>query len=68
VKVVLVWAVLRGRLWAYPWMIGFLLVFIAFQCSRLVVHFTWAMLALTLFDALIVALTVREYRVRRRRS
>lgn len=68
VKVVLVWAVLRERLWAYPWMIGFLGVFIVFQCYRMVVHFTWTMLALTLFDLLVVALTVREYRIRRHGS
>jgi uncharacterized membrane protein len=32
------------------------------------VRFTWSMLALTLLDLLIVALTVREYRIRRRGS
>lgn len=31
VKVVLVWAVLREQLWAYPWMIGFLAAFIGWQ-------------------------------------
>jgi uncharacterized membrane protein len=68
VKVVLVWAVLRERLWAYPWMIAFLIAFIGFQCYRMSVRFTWSMLALTLLDLLIVALTVREYRIRRRGS
>ena len=68
IKVVLVWAVLRDQLWAYPWMIAFLLVFIVYQSYRMLVHFTWGMLLLTAFDILIVALTVREYRVQRERK
>ncbi len=68
IKVVLVWAVLKDQLWAYPWMIAFLLVFIVYQCYRMGVHFTWGMLLLTVFDILIVALTVREYRVQRVRK
>ncbi len=67
VKVVLVVAVLRDRLWAYPWLIGFLLVFIGYQVYDMVVHFTWGMLLLTLFDAFIVVLTAREYRLHRAR-
>jgi uncharacterized membrane protein len=65
VKVVLVWAVLRDHLWAYPWMIGFLLVFIGYQCYQLVAGFSWGLLALTLFDAFIVWLTWREYGIHR---
>ncbi|WP_345764801.1 DUF2127 domain-containing protein [Diaminobutyricibacter sp. McL0608] len=61
VKVVLVWAVLRNQLWAYPWMIGFLLVFIGFQCYQLVVGFSWGLVALTVFDAFVAWLTWREY-------
>ena len=66
VKVVLVWAVLRDRLWAYPWMIGFLVLFIGYQLYAMVVHFTWGLLLLTLLDVLVVWLTVREYRRLRR--
>lgn len=68
IKVVLVWAVLKDQLWAYPWMIAFLLVFIVYQSYRMLVHFTWGMLFLTVFDILIVALTVREYGVQRERK
>lgn len=67
VKVVLVVAVLRDRLWAYPWLIGFLVLFIGYQVYDMIVHFTWGMLALTVFDAFIVALTMREYRLHRAR-
>jgi uncharacterized membrane protein len=65
VKVVLVWAVLKDRLWAYPWMIGFLIVFIGYQIYQMAVAFSVALLLLTAFDAFIVWLTVLEYRKRR---
>ncbi|MGO4534203.1 DUF2127 domain-containing protein [Leifsonia sp. 2MCAF36] len=68
VKVILVVAVLRDKLWAYPWLIGFLVAFIGYQSYELVVHFTWGLAALTAFDIFIVVLTVREYRLHRRRS
>ena len=67
VKVVLVVAVLRDRLWAYPWMIGFLLVFIGYQTYRFALQPTWGLALLTVFDALIVWLTRREYGKRRAR-
>jgi uncharacterized membrane protein len=67
VKVVLVVAVLRDHLWAYPWLLGFLIVFIGYQVYDMIVDFTWGMLALTLFDVFIVALTLREYRLHRAR-
>jgi uncharacterized membrane protein len=66
VKVLLVAAVLSGRLWAYPWMIGFLVIFIGYQSYELVVHFSVGLLLLTLFDIFIVVITVREYRLHRR--
>lgn len=65
VKVVLIWAVLRERLWAYPWMIAALVLFIAYQLYRIGLEPTAGMIALTVFDVFIVALTVREYRLRR---
>lgn len=67
VKVALVWAVLRDKLWAYPWMVAFLLVFIAYQGYELVVAFTWGMVLLTAFDIFIVWLTLYEYRAHRAR-
>jgi uncharacterized membrane protein len=36
VKIVLVAALLRNKLWAYPWMIGFLLIFIVYQIYRMI--------------------------------
>lgn len=56
-KLVLVAAIFRGRLWAYPAMIILLLLFIAYQLFRMSEAFTVGMLALTVFDAAIVWLT-----------
>jgi uncharacterized membrane protein len=67
-KVVLVGALLLDKLWAYPWLIGFLGVFIVYQVYRLFVDFSVGLLLLTLFDIVIVWLTVREYQRNRRRA
>jgi uncharacterized membrane protein len=66
-KVVLVVAVLRNRMWAYPSIIGLLGVFIAYQVYRLTERFSVGLTLLTLFDVLVVWLTWREYQNKRRR-
>ena len=65
VKVLLVGALLKGRLWAYPLMIAFLVAFIGYQLYRIASRPTIGLSLLTVFDAAIVALTVREYRKQR---
>lgn len=67
VKVVLVTALLLNKLWAYPWMIVVLLLFIAYQLYRIVLNPTGGLIGLTIFDIAIVALTWREYQQQRRR-
>ncbi len=64
-KVVLVIALLRDKLWAYPWLIGLLVVFIVYQSYRLSYRFTVGLLLLTLFDVVVTGLTWREYQARR---
>jgi uncharacterized membrane protein len=66
VKVALVTALLLNKLWAYPWTIAVLLLFISYQLYRIALSPTAGLIALTLFDAVIVALTWREYRQQRR--
>jgi uncharacterized membrane protein len=61
VKVLLVLAVLRERLWAYPWMLGFLVAFIGYQLLLLWRHPTWGLVALTAFDMVLTWLTYREW-------
>lgn len=65
VKVVLVIALLLNKLWAYPCMIVVLLIFIGYQLYRIVLDPSAGLIALTIFDAVIVALTWREYRRQR---
>ena len=65
VRVVLVVALLRNRLWAYPWMIVFLVVFIGYQLYRLALRPGLGLTALTLFGAFIAWLTWREWREQR---
>ncbi len=68
-KAVLVALVLRGKLWAYPWMIALLVAFIVYQLYRITaVHFSAGLTALTVFDVALVWLTWREYQSRRSRS
>ncbi|WP_111721486.1 DUF2127 domain-containing protein [Homoserinimonas sp. OAct 916] len=67
VKVVLVSALLRGRLSAYPWMIAFLLAFILYQGYQIFMSFSWGLTLLTAFDIFFLYLTWREYRIHRRR-
>jgi len=68
VKVMLVIALLLNRLWAYPTMIIVLLIFIGYQLYRIALQPSVGLIALTVFDAAIVALTWREYRRERRRA
>ena len=65
VKIVLVIAVLKNKIWAYPWMIGFLLVFILYQLYRITFAPSFGLIALTIFDILIVWLTYLEYQKHR---
>jgi uncharacterized membrane protein len=62
VKVILVAALLKNQLWAYPWMVTFLAVFIVYQVYRLRLQASVGLAALTIFDAAIAWLTYREYR------
>jgi uncharacterized membrane protein len=66
VKVVLVAALLRNQLWAYPWMILFLLAFIGYQLYRLTFAPSIGLIGLTVFDAAVTWLTWREYQRQRR--
>ena len=67
-KLVLVIALLRGQLWAYPWLMALLGVFIVYQLYRLSYRFTIGLTLLTAFDAFVLVLTALEYRKRRSRT
>lgn len=63
-KLVVVVAVLRGRRWAYPGLIAVLGAFVVYQCVVLFERFSAALVALTVFDLVIIWLTWREWQAR----
>jgi len=65
VKVFLVGALLRNKIWAYPWLIAVLIAFIAYQLYEISIKPTAGLIGLTIFDALITWLTWREWRKQR---
>lgn len=67
VKVVLVVALLREKLWAYPWMVAVLALFVLYQLYQLTMAPSAGLVALTLFDMLMIVLTWHEYRRHRSR-
>ncbi len=66
-KIVLVVALLRRKLWAYPAMMVLLGAFVTYQLYRLSYSFSIGLTLLTVFDALVVWLTWREYSTLRKR-
>jgi uncharacterized membrane protein len=67
-KVVLVVEVLRDRLWAYPVMLATLGAFIVYQLYRMLYSPSILLVALTVFDVVIVWLTWHEYRLKLARA
>jgi uncharacterized membrane protein len=65
VKLVLVIALLMNRLWAYPLMIVMLSVFIGYQTYRFVLTHSSMMMALSVFDLIVLILTWLEFREQR---
>jgi len=65
VKIILVVAVLKNKLWAYPWLIVFLLVFIVYQVYRIGLDHSLGLVGLTIFDAFIAWLTYLEWQKRK---
>jgi uncharacterized membrane protein len=62
IKVWLVEALFRGRLWAYPMAIVFFALFIAYQMYRYALQPSAVMLALSVLDVIVIVLTWFEYR------
>ncbi len=61
VKLVLVIALLRNKLWAYPLMIVTLALFVCYQIYRFALSHSVLMILLTLFDVVVIFLTWLEY-------
>ncbi|HXF10386.1 MAG TPA: DUF2127 domain-containing protein [Desulfuromonadaceae bacterium] len=61
IKVFLAGGIIFGKLWAYPTAMIVIGGFILFQSGRLMVHFSYPLLAATVIDIIIVLLVWREY-------
>ena len=65
VKLVLIIEVLRNHLWAYIGLIGVTSLFVIYQIYRLIDKLSFGLIVLTVFDLIIIYLTLKEYRNRR---
>jgi uncharacterized membrane protein len=66
VKLLLVFGLLRERLWAYPASFAVFGAFIAYQLYRYSYTHEVALIALTVFDLFVIALAAHEYRLLRK--
>jgi uncharacterized membrane protein len=68
IKAILVWGLLREKLWAFPASLAVLALFVAYQSITFVKTHSIPLLLLTLFDLGLIWLIFHEYRVRTRLS
>ena len=61
IKLALVAALLKRRLWAYPAAIGIFALFAAYQVYRYTFTHSWYLILLTILDAVVIWLTWLEY-------
>jgi uncharacterized membrane protein len=67
-KLAVVLLLARGFLWAYPLAVVVLSGFIVYQAHRYLLQPSVGLILLSLLDAVVIALTVIEYRARRTRE
>jgi len=63
VKIVLVAGLLRNKIWAYPWSLGILSIFILYQVYRYTFTHSLGLIALTVFDLVVMWLIWKEYKI-----
>jgi uncharacterized membrane protein len=61
VKVAVVWALYRRKLWAYPAAVAVFAAFGVYQMYRFFLSPSFAMMALTVLDVVVIVLTWMEY-------
>lgn len=68
VKICIVYFLFKEKIKVYPWAIGALSLFTAYQIYLAWQHFSWALLGLACLDAIIVVMSLYEYRTLTRSS
>ena len=66
VKIVLVYGLLKEKLWAYPASFVVFSAFIAYQLYRFSFTYDISLILLSIFDVFVIALAVHEYRLLRK--
>lgn len=66
VKMILAVALLRSRLWAYPWSVWALVSFIVYQVYRYTITQSIFLILLTVFDIVVIWLIWAEYNIVKR--
>jgi uncharacterized membrane protein len=66
VKLVIVYGLMREKLWAYPASFAVFSLFIAYQLYRYTFTHDLALIALSIFDLFVIALAVHEFRLLRK--
>ncbi len=61
IKAVLVYALIKDKLWAFPWAIGVFTAFGVYQIYRYFVEPSGWLIALTVLDAIVIGLTLAEW-------
>ena len=64
VKGVLVWGLLKNRMWSYPAALGVFSLFVIYQVFKWLQHHSLPLLLLTVFDLVVMWLIWHEYRLR----
>jgi uncharacterized membrane protein len=65
VKLAIFVALIMGAVKVYPWAIGALSILTVYQIYEMFHHFSVGLVLLTIFDIIIIALTIREWREKR---
>ena len=68
IKLGLIIALLKNKLWAYPSSLGVLGLFVLYQLYQIAGTFSLPLIALTLFDCIVMWFIWREYQVLRARQ
>ena len=66
VKIVLVYGLLKEKLWAYPASFVVFGAFIAYQLYRYTFTHEFSLIVLSIFDLFVIALAIHEYRLLRK--
>lgn len=61
IKLILVIMLWKRKIWAYPLTVGSLLLFIFYQVYRCIVSYSAGLIVLTVFDIIMIILTLIEY-------